>query len=1027
MSRLSEISIKNPVFAWMLMAALLLFGGISLSRMGVSQLPDVDFPVVNVSLSLEGAAPEVMEMDVVDTIEDSLSSIEGVKSISSSARAGAASVSVEFELGRDIIQAVREVETAISRAMRRLPEELDPPVVTKTNPEDQPILWLAVSSDAMSERELMKLVRDRVKDRFNTVTGIGEIFLGGYVDPSLRVWVSEKKLDRYQLTVSDVVAAIRSEHLESPSGRIETDARELNLRTLGEAPTPAEFAKLGINRRGGGPSYVPVPLSSVARVEDGLADVRRKSRSNGRAAVGLGIKKQRGANAVGVADAVFARMEEVKKELPAGVDLGVRFDSTHFIREAIKELKFTLILAALLTALVCWLFLGSFSATMNVVLAIPTSVVGSFIVLNAMGFTLNTFTLLGLSLAIGIVVDDAIMVLENIVRHRQMGKERTQAALDGSKEIYFAAVAATLSIIAIFLPVAFMKGIVGKFFFQFGVTLAVAVALSLLEAITLTPMRCAAFVEMKERTTRIGKWLESAFLATERFYGNIVPWLLRKRWTVVVLAALFTLASFISVKYLKKEFTPPEDQGYLMVRVTTPVGSSLDFTDAKMKEIEVVVSARPETASYFSAIGGFSGGQVNSGMIFLSMKERGSRPKNPKTGKPVTQQELIVMLREGLKAVQNARTVVVDPSLGGFAGGRSFPVELSIRGSKWEELSVAAGKLEKAMIDSKYVVDVDTDFKEGMPEIQIRPDRERASARGVSVSEIGEVIGALFGGVTAGKFSDGGRRYDVRVRLSPEERVSAADLSRVRVRNNRGELVSLSEVVKIEEKKTLQSINRTDRERAIALYGNVAPGVSQDEAITKVEALAKEILPPGIRAVRGGSSEAYSEGFQSLLFALILGIAVAYMILASQFNHFVHPITVLSALPPAMSGAFLALWITGTSLNVYSMIGLLLLMGIVKKNSILLVDYANQLRSRENIPPNEAIAKAAPVRLRPILMTSFATIAGAFPAALALGPGAESRIPMAITVMGGVAVSTLLTLLVVPCLYSLFSRAPSPP
>ena len=453
---LSEISIKRPVFAWMLMAALIIFGWIAFKRMGVSQLPDVDFPVVSVSLSLEGAAPEIMEVDVVDPLEDALMGVQGITNLTSSSKMGSASISVEFDLDKNIDVAVQEIQNVISRTLQRLPKELDPPVVTKSNPEDNPIIWLSVSSATMPRPALMSLVRDQIKDKFSSATGVGEVMMGGYVDPSLRVWLSSKKLKDYYLTVGDIFNTIQLEHSERPSGRIENLEKEINIRTMGEAPTAEEFGKLVISKRGGSPNYNPIRLNQVARIEDGLNDVRSKSRVMGVSAVGLGIRKQRGTNAVAVAKAVKERLEEVKRILPKDVEMAVRFDSTKFIEDSVHELNFTLILSAILTALVCWAFLGSWSATMNVILAIPTSVVGTFMVLLALGFTLNTFTLLALSLAIGIVVDDAIMVLENIVRHKEMKKDRFLAALDGSREITFAALAATVAIIAIFLPVAFM-------------------------------------------------------------------------------------------------------------------------------------------------------------------------------------------------------------------------------------------------------------------------------------------------------------------------------------------------------------------------------------------------------------------------------------------------------------------------------------------------------------------------------------------------------------------------------------------
>lgn len=1016
---LSEISIKRPVFAWMLMAALIIFGWIAFKGMGVSQLPDVDFPVVSVSLNLEGAAPEIMEVDVVDPLEDALMGVQGITNLTSSSKMGSASISVEFDLDKNIDVAVQEIQNVISRTLQRLPKELDPPVVTKSNPEDNPIIWLSVSSATMPRPALMSLVRDQIKDKFSSATGVGEVMMGGYVDPSLRVWLSSKKLKDYYLTVGDIFNTIQLEHSERPSGRIENLEKEINIRTMGEAPTAEEFGKLVISKRGGSPNYNPIRLNQVARIEDGLNDVRSKSRVMGVSAVGLGIRKQRGTNAVAVAKAVKERLEEVKKILPRDVEIAVRFDSTKFIEDSVHELNFTLILSAILTALVCWAFLGSWSATMNVILAIPTSVVGTFMVLLALGFTLNTFTLLALSLAIGIVVDDAIMVLENIVRHKEMKKDRFLAALDGSREITFAALAATVAIIAIFLPVAFMKGIIGKFFYQFGVTLSVAVALSLLEALTLTPMRCSQFLDLSERKSKIGKAIEGFFEKSALSYQKMVKKVLNHRGKVLVGAVVFFALSYTSLSFLRKEFVPSQDQSRLYMRIRTDIGSSINVTDTKVAEIEKVLSQRPEVAQYFSTIG--QGSEVNAANIFITLKDYGDRPYDKTFKKRLTQQELMEVLRKEFKGVKGAKITLQDLSLSGFSAKRGYPIEFTVQGPEWPMLTDSVSKITQAMDQTKMMTDIDTDYREGMPELRVVPDREKTRAFGVSIADVSSTIDALMGGQIAGKFSKGGHRYDVRVRLEEGERTSPEDIKRLDVRNNRGELIPISSVVKLEERMSLQGISRQNRQRAITVFANVAPGASQAKAIEEIQRLSKNILPSGYFIQVSGSAKTFQESMSSLMAALVLGILISYMVLASQFNSFLHPITVLVALPFSVSGAFVALLIANQSMNIFSMIGLILLMGIVKKNSILLVDFTNQVRE-EGLSVEDALVKACPVRLRPILMTSIATIAGALPAAFAIGPGAESRIPMAVSVVGGVLVSTVLTLFVVPCVYSLLSK-----
>ncbi|MBI5631259.1 MAG: efflux RND transporter permease subunit [Elusimicrobia bacterium] len=1019
---LSDISIKNPVFAWMLMLALMVFGWIGFSRMGVSAMPDVDFPIVTVAVSWEGAAPEIMESEVVDVIEDALTSIQGVREISSTARQGAATITVEFELERGIDVALQEVQTKIAQAQMRLPKEMDPPVVTKVNPEDNPIMWLALSG-TVPVKDIMVYAEDVLKNRFQTIPGVGDIFLGGLIPRSLRVWLDADKMARMEITVEDVLAAIRREHVELPAGQIETSTKEFNVRTFGEINDPQKFGELLITQRGGQPIHVPIPLKEVARVEDGLGDLRRISRSQGERAVGLGIRKQRGANAVAVSFRVLKRLEEVKKLLPPGMTLALNFDGTRFIKDAVHELNFTLVLSALLTSLVCWAFLGSWSSTVNILMAIPTSVLGTFIVTYFLGFTLNTFTLLGLTLAIGIIVDDAIMVLENIVRHRELGQGRMQAAIFGARQITFAALAATVAILAIFLPVVFMSGIIGKFFYQFGVTISVAVLFSLLEALTLAPMRCSQFLEVGERRNLLTRLVDRGFERSAALYRRALSWCLGRRWKVIGASLLVFAASFFTVRRLRKEFVPPQDQAMFMVRLQTPVGSSMEFTDAKFKEAEAWMTRQPALKRYYSAVGGFGGGEVNAGIIFVSMKAHSERPTGA-AGGPMTQGEFMALARRELNKIPDLKAIIVDFSQSGFSASRGFPVEFTVRGPDWAILTESSQKLAKRLEEGGELIDVDTDYKTGMPEVRVYPDRAKAYARGVSVSSIGTVINAMVGGVRAGYFTDKGRRYEVRLRAEPAYRLSPDDIQRFYVRNSRGETIRLSEVVRIEENPTLLSITRKDRERSIGIFANIAAGKSQAAVLATVERLAKETLPEGYHIVLSGSSQTFRESFQSLIFALLMGIFVAYMVLGAQFNSFVHPFTVLLALPFSVSGAFLGLWLTGNSLNVYSMIGLILLMGIVKKNSILLVDFTNQ-RRREGLEVGFALLEACPIRLRPILMTSIATVAAAIPPALALGPGAETRIPMAVAVIGGVSLSTVLTLFVVPCAYSLFSSLES--
>jgi HAE1 family hydrophobic/amphiphilic exporter-1 len=1020
----SDLSIRNPVFAWMLMIGLIVFGWVSFSRMGVSQLPDVDFPVVTVTITLQGAAPEVMEGSVADSLEDQLMTIQGLRTLTTVSSVGTLTATLEFELNRDIDSAVQEVQSKVTAAQRLLPPNIDPPVITKTNPDDQPILWLALTAKNKSPREMMTFSRDVIKDQFTVISGVGNVLLGGYVEPSMRIWVDPHKLSQKNIAITDVVNALKQENVELPGGDFNSGNQNYNMRTLGEAKNPKDFENIVVNQRVGTTVQDPtriVRLHDLGTVEPGLEEITRLSRFNGVPAVGIGIIKQRGSNAVEVGKLAKAKVEELAKTLPEGYEIHVNFDTTRFIEDSIHELDFNLMLSAILTALACWLFLGSLSATLNVILAIPTSIMGAFIVLYFMGFTLNTFTLLGLSLAIGIVVDDAIMVLENIFRHNEEGKNRLEAAIIGAREIGFAAMAATVAIVAIFLPVAFMTGIIGKFFFQFGVTITTTVLLSLLEALTITPMRLSRFAKVHKRIDFIGRNFEKLMDKTRGGYAWLLALCLRRPWTVVITAIFIMAASFSSVQLLKKEFSPPQDQSIFIVRIKTDPGAAITFTDSLMKKAETFLKGRAEVLQYYVSVGGFSGSSFNTAFIFLTMKAPRDRPVDPKAGHKLSQQEFMAMVRQGISKIDPSLKVAVqDLSMRGFTATRGFPIEFTVRGPDWDQLWKYASQIMKDMDSAQMATDIDTDYLLGKPEVEVLPDRQKAALHGVTVEDIGTTIQAMVGGMRVNQYSEGGHRYYSMVQVPPPYQ-NLESLKTLLVGNARGNLIPLNQIVDQQVKPALQSITRIDRQRAISIFANPAPGHSQQDVLQFITDKQKE-LPPGYRIVFSGSAQTFQESFQSLIFALILGIFVSYMVLASQFNSFIDPISVLVALPFSVSGAFFSLLITRQSLNIYSMIGLILLMGIVKKNSILLVEFTNRVRDSSEKDVARALLTSCPIRLRPIIMTSLACIAAAIPQALSLGPGSETTIPMAIAIIGGVFVSTLLTLFVVPCVYELFSH-----
>lgn len=1001
--KITEVCVKKPVVAWMLMAATIVFGIVAAGRIGISQFPDVDMPNISVSITWEGAAPEVMENDVVEPLEEALIQVEGIRTITSACRQGSASITLEMDLARSIDIAMQDVQSKVSQVQRRLPRDMEPPTISKSNPEDQPIMFVSLSGP-YPQRVLSDFARYRLKEKLQTIPGVGELMVGG-LERNVRIWLDAARMDERRVTVRDITSALIREHVEVPAGRIETVGRELNVRILGEAIDLETLRSIVVRKSAGALVY----LEDIALVEDGFEDVRRLQRVNGSPAQGIGIKKQRGANAVAVAKKVRKALADFGKNLPEGMSVGVNFDSTRFIEESVKEIQLELILSVILTALVCWMFLGSISSTLNVILAIPMSLLGTIAVIYFLGYTFNTFTLLGLALAVGIVVDDAIMVMENIYRHAEGGKGLVQASMEGTKEIAFAALAATLAVVAIFLPVIFITGVIGKFFLQFGITLCLAVLLSYVEAVTLAPARCAQFLQVtREGRNRIGLWVDRMFQKLEKTYARVLGKSLKRSGLILCGALVLFALSLVVFRFLPSEFVPSQDLSLTMLRIQTAVGSSLDETDGLVKKVEDWLEAQPEVTRIFGSIGGgFGGGGINSAMLYVTMVPPGERKRS--------MDEFTAVIRRELNKIPGIRVVIQDLSQQGFTAQRGFPIEFSLRGPEWNLLVERSQEIMRELSASGLLIDLDSDYRLGMPELQVIPNRARATDIGISIDDVAVTLNALVGGVRVGKYSSGGRRIDVRMKLLASQRSRPEDIAQLQLRAQDGKLVPLSSVVTYLERPALQTITRRDRERAITFFANVAPGHAQQEVLQAVEKLGTK-LPVGYRIVLGGASVAFRESFSSLFFALWMGIVIAYMILAAQFNSYIHPVTVLTILPLSIAGAAFALLIMGQSLNVFSMIGLLLLMGIVKKNSIILVDYANHFKETGS-SAREAMEKAGPIRLRPILMTAIATLMAAIPPALGIGPGSEIRMPMAIAVIGGLTLSTLLSLVVVPAFY----------
>jgi multidrug efflux pump len=1028
---ITDLCLRRPVFAWMMMFATIMFGLIALgivpgaTSIGVSQFPDVNNPTVSVSVSWPGASPEDVETGLINPIEDVLAQVTGITEMTSSARNNSARVTATFDIDRDIDLAVQDVQAKVAQIQRQLPTGVQAPTVSKSNPDDTPIITVGVSGP-FARQLLADVARYQVEDALTTIDGVGQVSMMGYLDRAVRIWVDADKLIATSTTVTDITTALKNQHVTASGGQMTNGQKAIDIRVMGEAADLETIRNIMIKKVG----TQIIHLSDVALVQDGFEDETSKARSNGQPVQAMGILKAPGSNAVGVATAVKNKLDELQKTLPPDMKLEVLFDTTGFIKESVNEIGLELVLAVILTAIVCWLFLGSLSSTLNVLFAIPMSLLGTVAFIYFKGWTLNTFTLLGLSLAVGLVVDDAVMVMENIYRHAEMGKDKVTAASEGTKEITFAALAATIAVIAIFLPVAFMSGVIGKYFLQFGVTLSVAVMISYFEAITLAPARCAQMLNVHAKKGFVARVGDKMFAKLSRNYGRGLAVALKWPKIVVLFGVAVMAIAYLSFTQLKQEMVPSQDQSRLQVKLTTTVGSDLDETDKLTKKAEDVLMKHPELVRIQSTI------SIGSSSLSLTMVE----PKQ----RSMTQMEFSNTIRRELQQIPGVRASVQDLSQQGFAGGRGKPVEISVRGSDWNALIALAAKTQKQLLDSGFAVDLESDYDLGPPELSVSPDRAAAADVGVNVSDIATTVSTLVGGTVVGQYSTAGRRMNIDMRLLAGQRTRPEDLDRLRVRatgtgtttiastanNTTALLVPLSSVTISVEHAELQTINHANRQRAIRITGNVGPGHSQSEVLDYARTLAAQV-PPGYSLVLSGQSSQFGDAMKSFFFAWIVGLIFAYMVLASQFNSLLHPVTVLTILPLSLAGAMVTLLIMGKTLNVFSMIGLLLLMGIVKKNSIILVDYANEVRHKDNLTATDAMKVAGPVRLRPILMTAIATLMAAVPSALGLGPGAETRGPMADAIIGGLILSTVLSLFVVPAFYvladNIFGSPKKPP
>jgi HAE1 family hydrophobic/amphiphilic exporter-1 len=1016
---LSDTSIKRPVFATMFIMALVIFGVISYPEIGVDLFPKVDFPIVSITTTLKGASPEVMDIDVTDKIEEAVNTINGVKTISSSSIEGSSSIIIEFELERDIDLAVQDVREQIAAIRSKLPDDITEPVIMKVNPDSSPVMWLSLTGE-QSQLELSTYADEVLKEQIQRVNGVGSLWLAGLQRRQIRIWLDADKLRAYQIAPGDVAAVLARENVELPGGRIETTTKEFSVKVKGNLKTASDFNDLIVASYQG----VPVRIRDVGRAEDGMEERRSFSRFNGKTSIGIGIQKQTGTNTVQVVDRVKSELERIRKTLPPGMNINIAFDQSIFIKQSMSQVQEHLILGSILAIVAVFLFLRNLRTTLISAVALPVSIISTFALIRVFNFTFNNLTLLALTLSVGILIDDAIIVIENIYRHIEEGMAPREAASFATSEIGLAVMATTLAIVAIFLPVAFMKGIIGRFFLQFALTVVFAVLVSLLVSLTLTPMLSSIFLHPKgssehsgesaSRITRIGAALERGYKKFEGAYRKILEFSLDHRGAVLVGAILIFIFSMFMTKFMGKEFKPQEDQSQFVVRLEAPIDYSVDKADALFRQAEKLVTARPEVlgAFYAQGFGAGGSGQINKAVIFTRLVQRAERENS--------QQDIMVELRKKMLAIPGLKGTVEEVSMIG-GGIRNLPIQYVISSGDMENLQKYSKQVVRELAKVPGIVDVDTSLEAGKPELSVYIDRDKASDLGVSVSSIAEAVNLLVSGevdITKYKDESKGRRYDVRMRLNPQDRVNPDDLGRLYVRANDGKLVELANVIRIVEGGGPSNITRKDRQRSIWVYANLE-GKPLAEAMDNLNTISARILPPGYITAYVGEGEEMARSFKYLIFAILLGILLAYMILASQFESFLHPVTVLLAMPLSFIGAFGALLITGKTISIISFIGLILLMGLVKKNSILLVDYTNTLRER-GMSRREAILQAGPVRLRPILMTTFAMVFGMLPVALGLGEGSDFRAPMGISVIGGLLTSLFLTLAVVPAAYDLF-------
>jgi HAE1 family hydrophobic/amphiphilic exporter-1 len=1005
---LASISVRRYVFAAMLNAVIVLFGLVAWTRIGVERLPNIDLPVVSVNTRLEGANPDVVDASVTNVIEGAISSVPGMDKLVSTSSSGLSTISPNFLIEKDIDVAFNEVQAKVSQIVGQLPEQVDPPIVTKTETGGFPVFWVALTGNRTIQ-QLNQYARTVVKKQLETIDGVGEVVIGGERQRTIRVNLDFERMVAFGVTVQDIIAAFRNEHIQLPGGFLVEAEREQLLKLDLEFHHPAELERLVLGYRDNG----AVHLRDVAQIEDSLSDNRRVGRYNGRPGVGLGIVKIAGRNAVDISRQLNERItKDIIPQLPPGLELYISTDDAKYILELIASLEEHLVDGTVFAALVVLLFLRNVRATLIVSAAIPVSLLGTVLVMYFLGYTLNTVTMLGLLILIGVVVDDAIVVLENIQRRLEKGdKNRARAAIEGTQEVLLAIVASTLTLACIFAVVLFIGGIPGKLFRSFGVVVACGVMVSLFVSLTLTPMLCSRHLQIEPKHGRLFGAITAALDRMEQRYRSLIEYTLGHRWKIIGISFAVVATTPIFLSRLGGEFIPAEDEGSFQVVIKTPIGSSLAYGDERMRIIENILLAHPEVKSVFATLGGGRAGAVNQGVMYIDMVDRDKRDRS--------QQELMSILRGELARLPGVQAFPASFSFAGSARGEQL--QFALQGPDLASVARLAGQLRDRMAEIPEFGNVDLDLNLDLPQIRVNVNRELAAELGFSTRVVAEAANVLAGGLNVAKYSDepgDGERYDIRLKAAGD--VDLRDLSKIYLRSPDRALVRLDTVAQFTETLGPSSIPRLNRQYAAYFYSD--PSISLGEAIERLRSEAAAILPPGYRLQMLGRAEEFGKTSSAMGFAFGLALVLVYMVLASQFNSYSQPLIIMVAQPLAIVGGVAALAISGHTLNLYSMTGLVLLIGLVAKNSILLVDITNQLRAT-GIGIDAALLEACPRRLRPILMTSLTIICAMLAPVLGLGAGVELSAPLASAVIGGLVTSTLLTLVVVPAVYSLAENA----